>query len=818
MNRSPESIAVDLTSLSPAWMDSKGLTAPIAPLFCLPAHPGEPPIVGNFAAKHRRGSSPALYPAEARFTIQNRSRWHLAEGWMRLCQEPDSLHLDSAKFTWSVPGGEELSIGFEEVLRTLLQPFAERSELLALIIPDSMGPGAQQYLLDGLHRLPARIQLFPRSIAIALDWIERLNGNQPDGASLVLAGKDKFLVTSAAWDFWESSLFPFRNRKIDGKDMIFPVRDRTARQGDSMSSGLFWYLASSSEGQVEEPLRRLLVNDSDQQDALLGNRPVDEFPESLPRLLGIDLTERRSSSQIQTDQIIPDDPASLVWLHSGYRAVSKAPGWMGSIFSESSVLPEVVDSLSAVRGGQVALRMLDAGLPPYYEALSSLGLYVQGRNKYEDPVPEWLPLISKGEVPAGQEYRSPEPIKGLQLQAHSEEDIPLFLQWDRAGRWVRKSGTAPVRKLLEEAVDLEVEARMQPGQGLARVEIRSCEKGIFSSSLRMDRLEDTTELPAVQYAWPPGSSCVVSADEVVDEAIGPLQNFLTAAENGFPSTDEFKQIREQLNTWSTPESRAQQQALPDLTYRSRLQIPEDVHESFVYVGAIPSGHSGLQGEMRELVRTLTSTLQGIYAQATPSQREKVLWLASWLYLHLPKGLLEGVRSDFVGRDEPNGGAIACAGQCFSEGKDFKSFFSRFTQLLRGPRRSGVAPSTWLRAYRNLARFRSESLRLEYLSIEDQSTILEWYLDLFDSSLENPGGHGFLYSAYMAPHILKRRRYDSNFLEEGTRDYFRFNAILDQGAQAAISDRHRQNCLVAREFLSKTATQATIEKLGTVDKA
>jgi hypothetical protein len=124
---------------------------------------------------------------------------------------------------------------------------------------------------------------------------------------------------------------------------------------------------------------------------------------------------------------------------------------------------------------------------------------------------------------------------------------------------------------------------------------------------------------------------------------------------------------------------------------------------------------------------------------------------------------------------------------------------------------------WLRAYRNLARFRPQALQLDVLSRKDQGVIFDWHLEVFARSQPTARNQGFLQSVYLAPQILKRRRYDSQFLAQGTDDYQRFDKILARAERETVSKRLRVNAEVAREFLSKTATGVTIEKLSQNEK-
>ena len=86
-------------------------------------------------------------------------------------------------------------------------------------------------------------------------------------------------------------------------------------------------------------------------------------------------------------------------------------------------------------------------------------------------------------------------------------------------------------------------------------------------------------------------------------------------------------------------------------------------------------------------------------------------------------------------------------------------------------------------------------------------------DVFANSKPSRMNGPFLQSVYLGPQILKRRRYDAGFLEMGSDEYRRFDEILDVAHRQAQAQKHRLNISITREFLSKTATDRTIERLG-----
>ena len=818
-------IAVDLTSHSPHWIDAEGESGPVHPVFCLPIHKEEPPLTGKAARVHRRGTLPQEHPSESYLDPNNRSRYHLAEGWIRLSLNPDSLHPANTNFQWTPPGEKEIrSSKFEDVLIDILTPFASRTSTLGLVVPGRLGPGPRQQVLDCLKTRFKNIHLIPRPIAIALDWLNE--NDQSISTEDLPPGRraGNLLVANASPDYWEIATIPLRVEKRGEINTVVPVHDRTRVQGDLLRVGLAWDMACRRGESEFDRFHGLLMNPTQTAIVSLTRQIYEECLNYLAPE-GVHTTDDDSVKMFLEEV----KSTSTTCLYAGYLEAEKAPQWIQALLPCDT--PTTLDSpeQSGVRGVRQALDLLRSKSPPYYEALSPLHLYVHGRNEYEDPVEEWQKLIEATEVPANKLYKSPKPITGLELQPHSDDDIPLCLKLERSGNISMREGAAPVFTALEKPTPLEVEATMQPGQGLATVEIRSRERGLFLSYLRLDRLNECSGPPEITYAWPPGSSCVISADDVVKETFPKLLNFLEQSRHGFPDQRDFRDLRNILNKWVTPEAHAyrlwnnseENRSIPvpdefQKEFRQSLDIPRGVHESFVYVGAVPSGTNPFIKPMDQLIPDLALALVDLLQQVqNNTERDKVLWLASWLYLWCPEPIIEMARNSLTSPQLPTGPTLASAGQCFSKEKDFKLFFERFARETRGPNRGRLDPATWLRAYRNLARFRPKSLRVECFSKEDQQAIFDWYIRKFRASPKTSGS-SFLHSAYLAPQILKRRRYDPHFLDHETDNYSRFDEVLAWAEKSGESEKHRENAAVAREFLSKTATQSTIKRLSDVE--
>jgi len=501
----------------------------------------------------------------------------------------------------------------------------------------------------------------------------------------------------------------------------------------------------------------------------------------------------------------------LAFIHCGMTEGDELPGSIKAFADETELNPHLLGSEKALCGASEAMRRLADKISPYYEALAPLDLYFLGRNRYHDPVPKWKPLLEETEVPAGKEYQSPEPNRDFSLPAGEVPSIDLYIRIKRHGNWEYRRLTFEQEHPQVHPEPVFIKVRISPGRGLAHVVVSSKTPNLFEAHIDEAHLKATDSPPPIMYAWPPGSAFVVSHNKLIFEdpyyAIRPLKYLLSNASGGIASKADLKSAREAINKWLAPIDVG-----VDL---EDLEFPEEIHELFVYLGVMPSHSSPVTKKIEEVTNQIVSLLERSYAaNQGKNYRHSLRWFSSWLYLRIPKAFLDEVKQELCNCGSINGSFLACAGNCFSKPGEFKLFFDRFDLQIKEGK---ITPEYWLRAYRNLARFRVQALSNSVLGSKEQKNILDWYLKVFEEALDNPKGHKFLYSVYLAPHILKRRRFDNSFLKEGTEEFARFESCLKIAAKVAFYSNHGPNAECALEFLYRTATQATLEKLRDADQ-
>lgn len=808
-------LVADFTSLQPSWQDSEGNEGEIWPSFCLPWFRGEPPLVGEAARLHRRASQIDSFDPESRLDLNNRGRWHWAEGWLGMTQSPDSIHPANVRMTWTPPGEKkDVSVSFPAALREALAQVNVGTRNLGLVVPSALGPGPRQELLDELQKdFRGEILFIPRPIAAALSWCSSNAGQQllqtTEATAKTRVGS--LLVTTAGTDTWEAAEVPLRLEENDGDRVLCPVQDRTHFPSETGLIGLAWIAGASQNHQPEHISHTWLLPE---RPTYSGNTTLEEYLNATNHL----------KSQLQESGVAPDwVPISfpddilnqakalkksgmlLDLVHCGIEQGESLPGGLASIAREAGHLHQLSSGHALLYGAAVAMRRLEGPFAPFFEALAPLDLHVLGRNKFHDPISAWRPLLEETEVPAGREYISREAIDDLSLPAESSS-IDLFIRTKRRGVVTYYQAKAEQEETLKHQEPVLIRARVRPGQGSAHVEINSVTPKLFDVSLQERRLTVSSSPPPLEYAWPPGSAFVASFGELERDARYQLNKVIEESRRGVSPKGTIQQVTDEINAWIPASSRP-------FAHRS-LCVPEDIDELFIYLGTIPSSGPPSDPTMNQLVLSYGKALEQYVGQTEEDHNDHTgLWAASWLYENCPDSILKDAREGVQGDLPVLPALLACAGNCFTKKKDFNIFFRELAWCVRA---ENFSPLHWLRAYRNLARFRHDALSLEAISHQDQADILNWVLDTFELSIRDRKRDYRRGCCYLFPHLLKRRRFDPNFLKKGTLQFRRADKVLKSAIEVNDALKPRMSAKCALAFLHQSATRQTLEQLSHVD--
>ena len=814
-----DSLCVDLTAFRPAALKDGCEVEAIWPSFCLPWFPGEEPLVGEVARRHRRSSDPAAWEEEARLDLERRGRFHFAEGWLAMTREPDSLQPSNAIFGWTPTGDskDRVEVSFAEVIRAVLRRWAAPNCALALIVPDGLGPGPRQEILDRIESDFASVQLVPRSVAGAMTWCRSPEADRAVACFRGAGGQrmGSVLVTTTAADTWEAAVVPIRFEGEDSDPPICPIHERVRYRSEIGGAGLERCVPKSLQigGAGSDEIwaswlhfagqRFRFAEDGSDWKALSNAFSRWSIPATVDRAWKpADATEEI----VRIVEVTQRESRLLGWTHVDSSGEGEVPAKFDFLNDFALSDPRFVGEDSMLEAGLSVLRWIAAVRTPYYESLAKVDLYVEGRNEYQDPVAEWRPLIEATEVPVGRVYDSPQPIRGLSLPAGEIPKITLFVRSERRGKQALGSFLARQSEPQPTSAPVQIEARLKPGQGLVRFVVESIPKGGFRAEVRESQLDTNAKEPGIQYSWPPGSAWVVPNRSHVGEFLWQVQEFRNAFRRASVTEEDIRRVRQSMNIWLSPNYQS--------VRVSDLDVPSYISRDFVYLGVVPSAKVAT-GELHNAIMELSDLLEAGFRRAGPQGlRDQFLWCASWLYCYAPKGILDKVCTFLNTVIQPPRPALAVAGNCFCTSHQYECFFQAMDRFMS--EECDASGIEWVRAYRNLARFRADALSLDVLPQARQTRIFQWYLNVFRSTLPSPQGSSFGHCARLAPHLLKRRRFDNAFLEPGSGGFEMFDSLLDNALRRRTKWAWRENLTAAKEFLHSEASRVTLQRLGAAD--
>jgi hypothetical protein len=182
---------VDTSALVRHWppqVELRGDFRPQPPVVLLPLMPGEPLLVGDAAAAHRRAAG-FPWPPESQVPFAGDSacgvaRIPLVAAWTSILPtESDDLSMrrrEDHEFKWC-PDGREHCVRAGEILARSIKAFLNAAKvpfdscLTAIVVPDALDEAGQQILLDNLSQCGVaadNVHLLPRPLAVALHWCQ----------------------------------------------------------------------------------------------------------------------------------------------------------------------------------------------------------------------------------------------------------------------------------------------------------------------------------------------------------------------------------------------------------------------------------------------------------------------------------------------------------------------------------------------------------------------------------------------------------------------------------------------------------------------
>jgi hypothetical protein len=407
-------------------------------------------------------------------------------------------------------------------------------------------------------------------------------------------------------------------------------------------------------------------------------------------------------------------------------------------------------------------------------------------------------------VRVGQPYRSPAAIRGLSLPPGERAEVTFYVRATRRGGVSHGAFDARQDVPQKDSVPVSLRAQLKPGQGLATFQVESVPPGQFYVEVKESDLRPVDERKLeeiIRYSWPPGSAWIVPDPQRSRAALPSLKQLEHSLKTGRGRERALRDARSYIGVWSS-------------FSRSGYPLPPGIHDLFVYAGVVPSADADADPSVEPCLQAIREQLPGVLRRARgTSAKSVVLSFASWLYARCPDGVLSHVRGQLNGVSPIPESVLGCAGNCFSNDEDFRLFYGAYKRRMAV---GALAGYSWIRAWRNLARFRVGAMNTTVLSRDLMDRLFREYLEQFQAAPRSEASKStFLHGCYLAPQILKRRRFDPDFLPLESNDTKRFASELGRAKRDATGNR-LANVECALEFLFNRADIHVLQRLQSAE--
>lgn len=843
------------------------------PVCLLPVMHGEPPIVGDAAARHRRAAG-LPWPPEAQVPYGGDKeggigRIPLLAAWSTLVPPPGQEEFMSRRadreFGWQ-PRGRYISVCAGQMIALSIREFLRGAKVdtndcrVVVVVPDALDEAGQQILLDACSEAGLdtdTVHLLPRPLATALYWCHSV----PQSAIFRNALEDeegqsvgRLRVLATSMDVWEALSLEVRARRYMGRVWLIPMRDRSSvmdarpelgQVGISLAvtlAGLSpsamladWWLRLFASPWVDERLQRntcFSLDEARNFQAVIGGhlpdtvrRCIQTLAEHSPicKCFGQDSLGVRPLSEglwEKQEQLLGIKGLPLLDIVvDGTFSKLLVSHVLGLLVRDNAGPRMRVHSEAAVRGAALAAAATAHGLPCYREKLLPLDLCVRDENEDGDPVLQWKQLIAATSVEAGGIWRSAEPVTGLKIkEGQNRLILPLrrCINEQSFFRSVTTELTQPAER--GEAVRVKVEVR--PGQGFARVHIESITPGVFAARLDWRTMEKCDEPKPELLAYIPDVSRIRPDDQMFEQAKPAMLATIDALVKDRPDAHNcLRELIRLLNKWPLAQTVDRQRGL--------MRKKKDFKDNFIHYGVI-----GSDGKLEELpepdlarrLRNLIGKQFGELVQAGDPNSplgKSLLRAAGWFYLAMPGECYDYLRKRI--RHAERGGTFLSAvelhaiGLAFDKVADLNRFYSLVVHALQ----TGCASYNWLRAVRNICRFRNHALSPDAISDATLTKLVDlMYSHIREQVQRQNFGRILANCLETLPFLLKRRRYDRAFLAPAEEPAVGIIEVL-KGLQThhchKLPKRLQEFPRTTVTFILKQATESDIEALLGVEQ-
>src|SRR5271165_424444 len=862
----------------PPKVELRGAFRPQPPIALLPLMAGEPLLVGDAAAAHRR-SAGLQWPPEAQAPYADEpacgvGRIPLVAAWTALVprsgEEEAMARRDDPEFEW-YPDSREHAASAGQILAASVKAFLNKarllpvkSHLIAIVIPDALDEAGQQILLDCLAQTGLatdNVHLLPRPLAVAVHWCNTAaqapETQGADDAQGKTIGRVRILTT--ALDVWEALSLELRARRHEGRMWLVPVRDRGRLAGalpelqtlgvsialalaraDANGERLGWWPRVFASTWLAE---RLAANRdlSPQELQTIREMRSSNLPESLRDELAQLKTLQPLWSRLfhggpavrdATGQRWGDQERRLTTSTLPCTAVLVDGAFAGLWMERGSTLEQLAGlgdthrnpgQPAAVFGAAMAATAVAHGLPCYRETLLPLDIALRTTDAFGDPYIEWKPLVLAESIEAGRTWKPSTEVTGLSI-AEGQRSVVLPIRRPRFGspttdpprnKFDFRSVATEMTKKAPRAEPVSVRVDVRPGQGFARAWVRSKSPGVFEARLDWKTMASCQEPSRGELAWPPGV-CVVQPDKFLFEnAQDLMKQALSSLETNQvqPIAEVLGELINHLRQWQ----------LVYLLARRRHQAVAENNQ--LYAGVIGSGGDLNRLSAPGLARALRQALGDQFSKELRKPehlrnvrlQDRLLKSGGWFYTAIPEVCLRHLRLRL--REYLDGGPhlkaveLVAIGLSFESPDDIGLFFKAFLEFAGDQR---VRPNPWLQALRNIVRFRNHALTPEVIDAGALTSIVKQVLTIGRREVSR-GNFAKIFANCLEtiPFLLKRRRYEQEFLEPTSALALELRRVLqklDEDYAHQLPVRLREVPAIAVKFIERKATEAHLEKL------
>ncbi|MGA1825731.1 MAG: hypothetical protein ACMUIP_13835 [bacterium] len=849
INSKTNCVGIDLTQHRPMMAiaeDCKILEcktiADTPPAVLLPILPREPVMVGSVAHTHRRGIG-ISWPPECQVPIYNHiqngvGRIPLVCAWHKLKTSSVGSFLGvlgDTRIGWRPKGKGELLFNSEELIAKSVISWEKNysSRKTALVIPDSLEEAAQQALIDKCDAF-----LVPRPVAIALSWcrdnavkFQGIGDKSEEGIPI-----GHVVVVTMAFDQWEVVPIEIRAKIFHQESWLIPVRNRVAGGSAFPRMGVSFFLgyAGSKSANLEDiwrfvfgtartinDLSRNIIVDKEKNKSFMrecimygwttrdhknlqGLDPWEDmiqsskqsiasnlFPEELRRIRDQQLRALPNMVREKCLSVIIDGACA----HIPITDTRRIGDFVADAFNPKDVT--ISDGFEAVRGAAYTATALENDLPCYRETIIPIEIHCHRKDRHGDWKNAYKMLVEGTTIRAGEEYKSKKPVEGLKIR-QGEKILKLILRRPSSnGKEIFREVSAEIPEETKRDESVIISANLKPGQGFAKVVIDSVKQGVFNTLLKWRSMEPCEEPPPPSLSYLPEVSIIKHDRDMWCDAEDYLWKAITALTHNTPDViDKLRLLKDKLNKWPRADSINEKRGhiLKENPFLHYGVFPSD--------GNIDSVHSPKLA--KEFIDVCEKYFSNIHIKR--EKKETVQWTASWLYLSCPPAIINSSRQNLrhYEMETPNFD-LHTIGLCWNDKKDLTAFFEVLEKIFLSERER---INNWLRACRNIVRFRDHALKPEVVPRERLDIIVNGLVQSLENEIKKDNFQRKFYNCVLSfLYLLKRRRYEDDFLALDSEIAQKVDKIFNElimRRQSQLSEKYNTVVSITQKFLRKEA--------------